>query len=149
MHNRLEITEQQLKAATMLVNGIRCTDVARDLGVTKATISAWRVKPEFMRLTEALQVEVVEDMRASLRALRDQAIEVISGIMSDASAPAAVRLKGALAILDKIDSSDPRTRPPMPAPELVVQDEDAVFWNAVRESRERKAAPGKQQMLTQ
>ena len=95
------ITIMQEKAIHLLLTGTTVAAAARELGVDRTTIYAWRkTSPSFaVALTSArlLQSEIIAD---SLQDLASTAIDTLRDILAAPNAPPAVRLRAAQVVLN-------------------------------------------------
>ena len=110
--NRAELPaaflDRQRLGATLIASGSQQIDVARQLGITPQTVCGWMKQPQFQAMVQTEQVQLTEGIRASVRGLGRKALATVEAIMFDEGAPAAVRLKAACTILDRIEAGDPR-----------------------------------------
>lgn len=101
------------RALTLLVQGRSDDDVARELGIGRATVWRWRTAdPVFAGELLARQRELGDRVTSKMLALADDAAEVLRAVMLDPEAPPAVRVKAAAEVLTRcgVDGSDATTR---------------------------------------
>lgn len=93
---------RQLRAATAIASGMTRAEAAEHCGMNVTTVYRWLKKPEFVALIEELQGLQIDKARSSLEAAAAIAANTVVELSSNASISPAVRLKAALAILDRI-----------------------------------------------
>ena len=76
-----ELAPRQVRAAMLLVEGRRGTEVAKALNVAPETISRWRRRPEFQALTRELLQETVEATRLGIVSLCAESIDHLRGLV--------------------------------------------------------------------
>src|SRR2546423_2891536 len=92
----------QAQVIAALAQGRTATDAARDAGIHRTTIHHWfRTQPLFKTAFEEAQREYVESLRDSMRDLAARAVETLRNLLDDPNTPPAVRLRTALAILQR------------------------------------------------
>jgi transposase-like protein len=110
------LTPKQLLVLRALVSGATITAAATTAGIHRATIYTWcRFHPEFtaaLRTTRHQQAEAVEDR---LHGLSDSALATVAELINSSQAPAAVRLRAALAVIHGLVQSDPHRQTPTKA----------------------------------
>ena len=79
-----ELTPAQIQAIIYLAQGRRSKEIAKDLGVTPQTISAWKKKPTFLACLNQTKFEVIENARDSLRTRSEKAIESLAKLAEKA-----------------------------------------------------------------
>lgn len=120
----LSATQQQVLA--LIAAGESARAAAAKAGVHRHTVANWLRLPQFRDSLAGVQWELALALRDQVQALTAQAFQTIRDILADPLAPASVRLKAALAILDR--SAAPLPPAPeiapaelAPSPETVVQ----------------------------
>ena len=109
------LTSTQEQVLSLIAAGSTATAAAASAGIHRNTISNWlRGSPAFSQALACIHFDRALHWREQAESLAPGAVETIRGIMADVAAPAAVRLKAALAILDK--AAAPLSPPPS-APE--------------------------------
>ena len=92
----------QLQALALLAQGRSVTAAARHAGVHRTTIHHWmRHEPAFRNAVRKARLEYVATLADDLRDLAGLALETLHGLLNDPSTPALVRLKAALAVLER------------------------------------------------
>jgi AcrR family transcriptional regulator len=92
----------QAQVIAALAQGRTATDAARDAGIHRTTIHHWfRTQPLFKTAFEEAQREYVETLRDGMRDLAARAVETLRNLLDDPNTPPAVRLRTALAILQR------------------------------------------------
>jgi hypothetical protein len=98
--NNLSPVQAQVIAA--LAQGRTITDAARQAGLHRTTIHTWfRDQPAFKTAFEDAQREYVAALQDGMRDLAARAVETLRSLLDDPKTPAAVRLRTALAILQR------------------------------------------------
>lgn len=70
--------EQIVKALQRLKNGLKQNDLARELGISIATIQVWKKKYSDMNVSEARRLRELEQENAKLkRIVADQALDIV------------------------------------------------------------------------
>ena len=70
--------EQIVKALQRLKNGLKQNDLAREIGISIATIQVWKQKYKDMNVSEARRLRELEQENAKLkRIVADQALDIV------------------------------------------------------------------------
>jgi AcrR family transcriptional regulator len=92
----------QAQVIAALAQGRTATDAARDAGIHRTTIHHWfRTQPVFQAAFEEAQREYVETLRDGMHDLATRAVETLRNLLDDPNTPPAVRLRTALAVLQR------------------------------------------------
>src|SRR6266568_3455551 len=92
----------QAQVIAALAQGLTATDAARDAGIHRTTIHHWfRTQPLFNTAFREAQREYVETLRDGMRDLAARAVETLRNLLDDPNTPPAVRLRTALAVLQR------------------------------------------------
>ncbi len=103
----------QAQVVTALAQGQSVTAAARQAGVHRDTIYQWlKSQPEFKAAIENARTEYVAVLSDGMRDLAARAIETLKELLDDPKTPAAVRLRTALAILQRPQFPEPGWRLP-------------------------------------
>ena len=95
-----DLTELQLQAVELLVAGTSISAAAREVGVTRETVSRWANQDAgFMAALNRLRRDVHKVHKDKLRQLATRAYEVLDELM-EADSPPRIRLTAALAVLE-------------------------------------------------
>jgi hypothetical protein len=114
--NDFVLSTQQLAVICALSSGATMTDAAEQAGVHRNTIANWRRNTlPFQYALAHAQYDRALLFREKSEALADLAIGAIQAILTDPKAPASVRLKAALAILQTVST------PPEPKRQLLLE----------------------------
>jgi len=98
--NTLSPAQAQVIAA--LAQGRTITGAARDAGLHRTTIHTWfRDQPVFKTAFEEAQREYVATLQDGMRDLAARAVETLRSLLDDPKTPPSVRLRTALAILQR------------------------------------------------
>jgi len=90
----------QRRAIEALLSGSTKQAAAGAAGVTPRTISRWLDQPEFIEALNRRVDQAVTDATRRMAGSLDGAITVMQDVMTDAEAPASVRLRAAQAFTD-------------------------------------------------
>jgi hypothetical protein len=92
----------QAQVIAALAQGRTITDAARGASIHRTTIHHWfRTAPVFKAAFQEAQREYVDTLHDGLRDLAARAVETLRNLLSDPNTPPAVRLRTALAILQR------------------------------------------------
>src|SRR6202171_4945641 len=92
----------QAQVIAALAQGRTATDAAHDAGIHRTTIHHWfRTQPAFNTAFQEAQREYVETLRDGMRDLAARAVETLRNLLDDPNTPPAVRLRTALAVLQR------------------------------------------------
>ena len=92
----------QAQVISALAQGRTATDAARDAGIHRTTIHHWsRTEPLFQTSLQEAQREYVETLQDGMRDLAARAVETLRNLLDDPNTPPAVRLRTALAVLQR------------------------------------------------
>src|SRR6266576_169812 len=96
------LSPAQAQVIASLAQGRTITDAARDAGLHRTTIHHWfRTEPVFETALQEAQREYVETLQDGMRDLATRAVETLRNLLDDPNTPPAVRLRTALAILQR------------------------------------------------
>ena len=96
------LSPAQAQVIAALAQGRTITDAARDAGLHRTTIHTWfRDQPAFKTALEDAQREYVSALQDGMRDLAARAVETLRSLLDDSKTPPAVRLRTALAILQR------------------------------------------------
>jgi hypothetical protein len=97
------LTAQQLQVLKLLLEGHTVTAAAEQAGIHRTTIHHWcRTKPEFVHALDAARRNRHAILHDEMDRLAASAITVLEKTLADDSAPPALRVKGALAVLQSV-----------------------------------------------
>jgi hypothetical protein len=130
---RIELCPAQARALAALLRGTTVTAAAEAAGVDRATVHRWlRHDTDFQAELNRGKAELLDAVRAELRALASDAVGVVRDMLSPATAaPPPVRLKAALAVLamvgaDRQEDLGPQT-PADAERENALRDEESLL----------------------
>ena len=96
------LSPAQAQVIAALAQGRTITDAARHAGIHRTTIHTWfRDQPVFKSSFEEAQREYVETLHDGMRDLAARAVETLRSLLDDPNTPPAVRLRTALAVLQR------------------------------------------------
>jgi hypothetical protein len=103
----------QAQVVAALAQGRTATDAARDAGIHRTTIHHWfRTEPVFKSSFQEAQREYIETLQDGMRDLAARAVETLRNLLEDPKTPPAVRLRTALAVLQRPHFPQPGWRLP-------------------------------------
>lgn len=93
--------ELRMRATAMMAEGMRDSDIARELEVHQTTVMRWRREPEVQAEIEAIGAGLIEAARAMMRrGVSSSAALLVTVVESEACDPS-VRVTAAKALLDR------------------------------------------------
>lgn len=95
------LTSIQLDTLALLSAGSTVRAAADAIGISRNTIYAWFNRPAFHQACALAEHQRAESSRDRAQALVDNAFNTIAELLANPHAPAAVRLKAALAVTDR------------------------------------------------
>ena len=109
----------QAQVALSLASGASLTQAALSAGVGRTTVYEWRKNiPEFIAAVEQAASDYSGTLRDQLRDLSAKALSTIEAVLDDSKASPSVRLRAALAVLN---------RPRFPKREWALPDSNALL----------------------
>jgi AcrR family transcriptional regulator len=107
-----KLTPAQITALAALAGGGNVSVAADAAGVHRASIYRWLDDDaEFLAELNRLKAEQRAALAAQVGELTAQALEVVRGVLTDPAVPAAVRLKAAMAVLERAGALEPAPAP--------------------------------------
>jgi transcriptional regulator with XRE-family HTH domain len=85
---------RQVRAATLLAQGLLCKEVAKAVGVSAQTISNWQKNLHFEALVNRTKLEMLEASRAQMQGLARLAVATVENILQGGGSDA-IKLKAA------------------------------------------------------
>jgi hypothetical protein len=96
------LTPIQAQVVAALAKGQTITAAAREAGIHRTTIHHWhRTEPAFKTAVEGAQSEYVAALNDEMRELSASALSTLRSLLADPAAPPAIRLRAALAVLQR------------------------------------------------
>ena len=95
-----ELTPAQIKAVHAIVAARDVRAAAAACGTPERTLHRWLQSDVFKAAIAEQEAFIVDYATRRLLLLQDKAIDVISGVLDDTKAPAGIRLRAALGMLD-------------------------------------------------
>jgi hypothetical protein len=137
------LSPAQAKVIKSLARGQTVTAAAEDAGVHRTTIHHWiRTEPAFKIAVETAQSEYAAELNDGIRELAARALLTLHDLLQDISTPPAVRLKTALAILQRPHAPNPGWNLPVPIETQPIEtNRDATPIAGAKEPDAPKAAP--------
>ncbi len=124
----------QAKVIAALAQGQTVTAAAEDAGIHRTTIHHWmRSEPAFKVAVRTAQAEYAEDLNDGMRELAARALQTLHHLLNDPNTPPAIRLKTALAVLQRPHAPNPGWHLPVPIesqPEQPVGQADSLMPHA-------------------
>ena len=97
-----KLSAKQISVINTLIAGSSVTDAAKAAGVDRSTVHRWfNSDAQFVAEHNQQRSELVQAQREKLRSLSDKALELIEKLLNDGEASGSLRLRAALAILDR------------------------------------------------
>jgi len=96
-----DLTPVQVQVLAALAVGGTISHIAEVAGIHRSTIYNWLKDPTFAAEFDKSRHEYTETLRDQLRSLAATAIDTIRQLMEDPETPPSVRLKAALAVLNR------------------------------------------------
>src|SRR6266851_5383093 len=110
-----DLSPAQAQVIKSLARGQTVTAAAEDAGVHRTTVHHWiRTEPAFKAAAEIARTEYADELNDGLRELAARAVHTLHDLLQDISTPPAVRLKTALAILQRPHAPNPGWHLPVP-----------------------------------
>src|SRR5213079_273365 len=110
-----DLSPAQAQVIKSLARGQTVTAAAEDAGVHRTTVHHWlRSEPAFKAAAETARTEYADELNDGLRELAARAVHTLHDLLQDISTPPAVRLKTALAILQRPHAPNPGWNLPCP-----------------------------------
>ena len=110
-----DLSPAQAQVIKSLARGQTVTAAAEDAGVHRTTVHHWiRSEPAFKIAVETAQSEYAAELNDGIRELAARALLTLHDLLQDISTPPAVRLKTALAILQRPHAPNPGWHLPVP-----------------------------------
>lgn len=97
-----QLKPKQQKALDALIESGSVQEAADAAGVSRRTVTTWIREPGFLDALRAAEDGSVKAMARRLLAVSDQAITVVVELMGDPKASAAVRLRAADTVLERL-----------------------------------------------
>ena len=96
------LSPAQAQVIAALAQGRTITDAARDASLHRTTIHHWfRTEPTFNTAFQEAQREYIETLQDGMRDLAARAVETLRNLLDGPNTPPAVRLRTALAVLQR------------------------------------------------
>jgi hypothetical protein len=96
------LSPAQAQVVTALAQGRSVTAAALEAGIHRSTIHHWyRHEPAFETAVEQARAEYAATLNDSMRDLAARALETLRNLLEDPQTPPAIRLKAALAVLQR------------------------------------------------
>jgi hypothetical protein len=97
-----KLSAKQISVIDSLIAGSSVTDAAKATGIDRSTVHRWfKSDAQFVAEHNQIRVELVQAQREKLRSLSDKALETVETLLDDSQASGSLRLRAALAILDR------------------------------------------------
>jgi len=106
------LSPDQMKAVAALASGNSVLAAAQHTGVHRATIHNWLKLPDFRAALEQGRRDYASHTHAKLKEIADLAIDTLRQILTDPKASPSVKLRAALAVLDRPLFPQPVTAQP-------------------------------------
>ncbi|MBI4906788.1 MAG: SEC-C domain-containing protein [Acidobacteria bacterium] len=120
----------QAQVVLSLSTGASVSAAAESHHVGRTTIYSWFRQPAFAHALDEAKAEYTLALRDELHDASRKAIRTLTSIMDKPDAPDSVRLKAALAILNRPQSADESWKFPQPVHPLAVREAEAKLTKA-------------------
>jgi hypothetical protein len=127
MSPSIDFSANQLQVLALISTGSTAVAAAKEAGVHRNTIANWLRMPEFRQAMVQARNEKALYWRECAAAFAEEAIRVIVGLMTQSDIPPSVRLRAALAVLDKATTPLP---PELEMPVVELPGPDAMHNDA-------------------
>jgi hypothetical protein len=125
--SELSLSATQQTVMALMASGSTARAAAAAAGVHRNTIANWLCSSEFRQALALAQYERTVNLHQKAESLADEAFSWVQAFIADPQVPAAVRLKAALAVIDR--AAAPLPEPPAAIAEIMhknAQSEPAV-----------------------
>jgi transposase-like protein len=128
------LSPQQLTVICALSNGATVTAAAAEAGVHRNTIASWRRNLlSFQNGLANAQYDRALFFREKMEEQADLAVDTIRQILCDPKAPASVRLKAALAVMQLVSTPpEPKKRTELEIKKVVVKETQPEVHNSAQ-----------------
>ena len=117
------LSPAQAQVALSLASGASVTQAALSAGVGRTTVYEWRKSiPEFSEAVDQAASEYADTLRDQLRDLAAKALSTLESILDDPKASPSVRLRAALAVLNR--PRFPKREWALPEPNALLPEEE-------------------------
>src|SRR5882672_8823629 len=100
--SRIGLTPLQLSITHALASGVSISAAAQSKDISRTTIHGWKKTiPEFAKAIEEATQSYIETLRDQTHDLSRKALAFVDAIIDDVAAPLSIRLKAALAVLNR------------------------------------------------
>ena len=82
-----KLSAKQLKAVSMLAEGLSCSAVAKSLSITPQTISAWKRVALFQATINSIAMSNLEKTRTQLQYASSSAVDALIELAGESSSP--------------------------------------------------------------
>ena len=97
-----KISAAQARGIAAIIQYGTLEEAAAAANVGERTLQRWRQNPTFLTALAAAESELIGDAARRAAGMISSALDTIDGILADPDIPAAVRLKAALGLLDRL-----------------------------------------------
>jgi len=100
--SNFSLSPTQASVVAALVQGKSVSAAARQAGIHRTTVHNWmRSEPEFKAAVHRAKRDYIEFLNDQLRELATGALQTLHHLIEDPATPSTVRLKAALAVLER------------------------------------------------
>lgn len=125
-----QLTPKQITVLEALLTGASVTAAARAAGVHRCTIHEWLSLTPFRCAYDDAQRRRAEAIEDQVHDMANSALDAVRALLSDANTPAAIRLRAALAVIEKASDAGPALRRLNPNARRTAERED-LYYDAV------------------
>jgi len=107
------LTATQEQVLAMIASGSTAADAARTAGVHRNTVANWLHDDRFRASLERARADKALFYQDQADAVAAEALNALRAIMNDPATPAAVRVRAAIAMLDRAAQAPPQPEQPV------------------------------------
>jgi preprotein translocase subunit SecA len=113
-----DLTSTQQQVLALIATGSTARAAAEAAGIHRNTVANWLCLPEFRQAMSYAQYDKAQFYREQAESLAAESHAAIRGMLADPAVPANVRLKAALAMIDRATAALPALQNATPAAEI-------------------------------
>lgn len=122
-----QLTPKQITVLQALLTGASVTAAARTAGVHRSTIHEWLALAPFRCAYADAQRRRAEAIQDQVHDMAGSAIDAVRALLNDGNTPAAIRLRAALAVIEKASDAGPALHRLNPDSRRTAEREDLYY----------------------